>query len=149
MSKTKRIANSEALTKASMIIFEKPSLTVKSAAYDTDINNMVKGLAPFSQSSKTPFYIDERIFPDSLEQQFNVVQDALDAFDTLPPEIRAEFDNDPRVLASRLASGDREALITLGVIKDSSDKGLDEVAPQNGKRNQARSDDSPSGEDSQ
>lgn len=96
---------------------EKPSKTVRSQAYETDINNMVKGLTPFTQARRPGFYIDETIFPENYEAQFNAVLAAQDAFMALPPEVREEFHNDPAELAKALSDPKaQKRLQELGVI---------------------------------
>lgn len=97
--------------------FTKPSKTVRSQAYETDINNMVKGITPFTQDRRPSFYIDETILPQNYEAQFNAVLEAQNAFMKLPPEVREEFHNDPANLAKAL--GDPKAqdrLQELGII---------------------------------
>lgn len=98
--------------------FKKPSKTVRSQAYECDINNMVKGLTPFTQSRRPGFFIDETILPENYEAQFNAVLAAQDAFMKLPPEVREEFHNNPANLAKAL--GDPKAqkrLQELGIIE--------------------------------
>lgn len=103
--------------KRSLIVFRKPSKTVKSQGYEADINNMVKGLTPFTQSRRQPFYVDETIFPATYEQHFNQVLAAQDAFMSLPPDVREHFQNDPASLSAALADPKRQGeLRDLGVL---------------------------------
>lgn len=98
--------------------FDKPSRTVSSASYDTDLNRMVAGLVPFSQSRQS-FYIDETILPAGYEQALNLVLDAQEAFMQLPPNIRERFDNDPAALAKALGDPrQQEILRELGLLPE-------------------------------
>jgi hypothetical protein len=113
------------------------SLTVHSQAYDCDINNMVKGLVPFSQATRPAFFIDETNLPSSYEDQFNAVAAAQDAFLLLPPDVRQAFDNDPAVLAKALGDPSQtDRLVKLGVIPappPSAAKPSQKAPPKGGK----------------
>lgn len=101
--------------------FSKPSRTVKSQAYECDINNMVKGLTPFTQSRRQSFFIDETLLPLNYEEQFNAVLRAQDSFMLLPPDVRQVFKNDPAVLAEALSDPSQHArLVELGVLPSPS-----------------------------
>lgn len=98
--------------------FTKPSKTVRSQAYETDINNMVKGLVPFSQSRRKSFYIDETVLPSSYEEHYNAVADAQFAFMQLPPDIRERFANDPALLARAFGDPSQHAYLReLGLLE--------------------------------
>jgi len=100
------------------LVFTKPSRTVRSQAYEADINRMVKGQTPFTVSKRKPFYIDETVLPDYYEAAFNTVLAAQSAFMTLPPRIRQMFGNDPAQLSRALADPAlRHKLIELGIIQ--------------------------------
>lgn len=102
----------------SSVSFSKPSKTVRSQAYDADINNMVKGIVPFSQNRSQPYYIDETIFPQNYEAQFNAVLEAQDAFMQLPPDVREYFGNDPAQLVAALGDPSRSTeLVDLGLLE--------------------------------
>jgi phage internal scaffolding protein len=104
------------MTRKVQLKFTKPSKTVKSAAYEADINNMVSGKTPWTQS-KSAFYIDETILPESYEEAFNMVREAQDAFMSLPPQIRAQFANDPARLSKALSDpSQHDALRELGIL---------------------------------
>lgn len=97
--------------------FLKPSRTVSSEAYNHDINAMVAGQVPFTQSRRKPFYIDETVLPPSYEEAFNLVRRANDFFMLLPPEVREVFRNDPAVLSEALGDPKRQdELRKLGVL---------------------------------
>lgn len=99
-------------------VFTKPSRTVRSQAYETDINNMVKGLTPFTQRKRPGFFVDETNLPLNYEAQFNAIQEAHEAFMLLPPEIRELFGNDPANLSRALGDPSNHAkLRELGIIK--------------------------------
>lgn len=120
MSKTVNIIDPHAKARArkGRLMFEKPGRTIHSQSYETDINNMVKGLTPFTQARRPAFFIDETILPLNYEQHFNAVIQAQDAFMLLPPDVRQKFDNDPAVLADALADPSRhQELRDLGVIQ--------------------------------
>lgn len=98
-------------------IFTKPSKTVRSQAYETDLNRMVQGLTPFTQHKQPGYYIDETLLPLNYEDQFNMLQDAQAAFMQLPPDVRERFHNNPAILARALGDPrQQEALRELGVI---------------------------------
>lgn len=100
------------------IVFEDVSLTHHSQAYETDINNMVKGAVPWSIRQKSPFFIDETLLPDNYEELHNLIQSAQQQFMLLPPEIRARFQNDPAKLAQALGDPRRhQELVDLGLIQ--------------------------------
>lgn len=103
--------------KRTKLIFTEPSKAINSQAYETDINNMVMGLTPFTQSRRPAYYIDETILPASYEEQFNAVLAAQEAFMMLPPEVRERFDNDPAELSKALGNPAlQKELEELGVI---------------------------------
>lgn len=110
---------------------EDPSLAVHSQAYETDINNMVKGLTPFTQSRRRMFYIDETILPLNYEAQYNAVIQAQDAFMELPPQVREMFKNDPALLAAALGDPSQvKRLVELGIMNP--DKLPDPAKPSPG-----------------
>lgn len=99
------------------IVFTEPSRTVNSQAYEADINNMVAGLTPFTQSKRGSYYINETDLPQNYEDHFNAVLAAQDTFMQLPPDVRERFGNDPAALAAALADPSRRReLEDLGVI---------------------------------
>lgn len=109
--------HAKARTRRGALYFTKPSKTVRSQAYETDINNMVKGLTPFTQARRPGYYIDETILPLNYEAQFNAVLQAQEAFMKLPPDIRSAYDNDPAKLASALSDPSRQDdLRRLGIL---------------------------------
>lgn len=109
--------HAKARARVGALVCKDPSRAVHSQSYDTDINNMVKGLVPFTQARRPGFYIDETILPASYEEQFNNVLQAQDAFMLLPPDVREKFSNDPAELAAALADPSRQQeLRDLGVI---------------------------------
>lgn len=109
--------HAKARARVGALRFTKSSKTVRSQAYECDINNMVKGITPFTQARRPGFYIDETILPPNYEAQFNAVLEAQEAFMLLPPEVRAEFHNDPALLAKALGDpAAQKRLQELGII---------------------------------
>jgi len=109
--------HASARSRSGALTFSKPSKTVRSQAYETDINNMVKGLTPFTQSRRPGFFIDETILPQNYEAQFNAVLAAQNAFMQLPPDIREEFHNDPAELSRALGNpAAQKRLQELGIV---------------------------------
>lgn len=107
----------KARSRATAMIFRKPSKTARSQAYECDINNMVKGLTPFTQAKRPGFYIDDTVLPQNYEEQFNAVLEAQEAFMLLPPDVREQFHNDPAKLARALSDpSQHEALRALGIL---------------------------------
>lgn len=103
--------------------FTKPSRTVSSEAYNHDINAMIAGKVPFTQSRRQPFYIDETVLPESFEAARDLVLSAQGAFMRLAPEIREKFANDPALLARALADPRNHAALTeMGVLEPQSAK---------------------------
>jgi len=109
--------NSRARLLRSALHFSKPSRTVRSVADETDINRMVAGLTPFTAAARSPFFIDETVFPSTLEDHYNNLDSAHDAFMALPPAVREAFGNDPAVLAKALGDPSQaQRLIDFGLI---------------------------------
>lgn len=109
--------HAKARARKGALVFKQSSRTIKSQAYETDINNMVKGITPFTQRIRPGFYIDETILPYNYEAQFNAVLQAQEAFMLLPPDVRSKFDNDPALLADALGDFSRhDELRSLGVL---------------------------------
>jgi len=117
MSKLEINPHAKARRRVGALKCVRPSKTVRSQAFETDINNMVKGLTPFTQHRRPAFFIDETILPQDYLQQFNAVLAAQDAFMLLPPDVREKFHNDPAELAGALGDPSRQdELRELGVI---------------------------------
>lgn len=73
------------------------SLTQQSFGYETDINNIVKGMVPTTVNNKQPLF-GVKIDPNSYTEALNVIADAKSKFEELPSHVRQEFDNDPHKL---------------------------------------------------
>lgn len=130
---TLRDPHAKARARKGALLFPNPSKTVKSQAYETDINNMVMGLTPFTQLRRPAFYIDETILPASYEDQFNQVLAAQDAFMTLPPDVREKFHNNPAELAQALGDHRRQdELRELGVIAPATPPTPEQPDPSTG-----------------
>lgn len=109
--------NSPINTLKSALFCEDPSRTVHSVADDTDINRMVTGATPFTLDRRPSFFIDETVFPETLEQHVDNMNRAWDAFMELPAKTREAFDNDPVKLAQALGDPSQvDRLRELGVI---------------------------------
>jgi len=111
-------------------MFTKPSRTVRSQAYDCNINNMVAGKVPFTQTRRQPFYLDETVLPSNYEEQFNAVLAVQEAFMSLPPDTRQVFQNDPGRLIAALDDPSRqEQLRSLGILPPVKKVEVDPQAP--------------------
>lgn len=114
---TKADPHAKARRRLGALKCEKPSKTVRSQAYETDINNMVKGLTPFTQQRRPAFFIDETVLPPDYVSHFNAVLQAQEAFMGLPPEVRELFHNDPAELAEALSDPrNHKRLQELGIL---------------------------------
>lgn len=76
-----------------------PSLTRQDMAAECDINTIMAtysatGMLP-AGSAGVPYYADFTAMPSDLGGALSLMQDAEDAFMTLPALVRKEFDNDP------------------------------------------------------
>ncbi|WGL31140.1 internal scaffolding protein [Dipodfec virus UOA04_Rod_742] len=81
------------------IIFNEPSLTEQSFAYETDINNIVKCQVQSSLPANNNTPVFDKVFsPNAYIDALNIVSDAKSKFESLPSYIRAEFDNNPQKL---------------------------------------------------
>lgn len=97
-----------------------PSRTKQSFAKDCDINNII---ASWSKSGElnhvnlgTPQYGDFSNADDYLTARNNV-SNALESFDLLPSEIRAQMGNDPAVLLDFIADpSNHEEAVQLGLL---------------------------------
>lgn len=98
-----------------------PQLTDQSYAQSCDINNIMAqyaktGMLPLQQNAQ-PSYIDNTMIPN-LEEAFNIVKLASEAFYELPAYIRRQMDNDPAMLEIFVSNPENEdVLIKYGVLK--------------------------------
>ncbi len=96
---------------------DKPSKTQQSFGFETDINNIVKGMIAPSYNQKTPLF-NQVVAPDAYENALNVIADANSRFEELPSHIRAEFGNDPKKLLAFIDNPDNyEKAVKLGLIE--------------------------------
>ena len=73
----------------------------------TKIENILKAVALGDYSAlKTvePVYIDATTFPKTLMEAQNIVVKAKQQFETFPPEVREQFDNDPEKYCSMMGT---------------------------------------------
>lgn len=88
--------------------FSEPNLTDQSMKDACDINIMMKNFIQsgnFPEPTIIPNYIDCTSIP-SLENAYNRVRTASEAFANLPAEVRKLMDNDPSKMESVLANPD-------------------------------------------
>lgn len=96
-----------------------PLITDQSGAKEADINNIMSqytkhGMLP--QTSNLGEYLDNSNLP-SLEQAYDIVRNATDAFLTLPPVIRKLMDNDPSQLENFISdANNRDLLVKHGIL---------------------------------
>lgn len=97
-------------------------ITDQSYKQASDINNIMKqyektGMLPY-QTTIPGTYTDNSLIPD-LETAFEIANRALDAFDSLPPEVRRLMDNDPTQLESFIQNDENIAILKKhGIIVD-------------------------------
>lgn len=108
------ITNHHELREDCSIDCSEPVLTDQSYKNACDINvimaNYVKtGMLPQTNSAE-PRYVDNTLVP-SLEVAHNIVKQAQEAFETLPPYIRKLIDNDPSKLESFIADPENSHLL--------------------------------------
>lgn len=77
-----------------------PSMTRQEFAADCDINVLMdryqnEDIGAIMRRSTEPVYVDFYDMPSDLMGTLQLVQDAENAFMTLPAQVRREFDNDP------------------------------------------------------
>lgn len=78
------------------------------------VHRMKKGISPPSwMTSRTPRFGDFSDMPQSLMESFAIVQNAREAFESLPLEFRRALDHDPR----NLDRAPRELYEQFGLIK--------------------------------
>lgn len=97
-----------------------PSLTRQDMAEECDINTIMSkyeatGILP-SVDGRTPYYADFTTMPTDLRGAMSMMQDAEDAFMSLPAKVRKEFENDPVLFAEFAADPEhREFLVEHGL----------------------------------
>lgn len=77
---------------------EGPSMTRQEFADECDINKLMEryeGAGGLPPPPGTAFYLDAADLPDNYMDVMNIMNDAGNAFMTLPAKVRKEFDNDP------------------------------------------------------
>lgn len=99
------------------IDFVEPSLTEQQFGYETDINNIVKGLVPPSENGKQPLF-NVKVDANQFDEALNVIANARSQFELLPSDIRTEFDNDPRKLINFIQNDKNyDRAVELGLIE--------------------------------
>lgn len=91
-----------------------PQLTDQSYKNQCDINIIMEqykktGLLP-QQTTLQPKYTDNTIIP-TLEDAFNITNAAIDAFNSLPPDIRRLMDNNPAQLELFIQNPENEYVL--------------------------------------
>lgn len=101
-----------------------PSMTKQSFKEECDINNIVKRfeltgvIDHLNQKAREGVYTD---LPDPLDFQgaLELVREAQDAFNSLPADIRARFQNDPEAFLSFTSDpSNQDEMIKLGLAVD-------------------------------
>jgi len=110
----KSITNHHELRQRSSLDCSSPQITDQSYKNACDINNIMAnyvktGMLPQTNSSE-PRYVDNTLIP-SLEIAHNVIKQAQDAFQALPPYIRKLMDNDPSKLESFISDPENTHLL--------------------------------------
>lgn len=109
----------DAVSLASGLACEDPSLARQSEAEDADINTIVKrfGLTgELPPNFRPPTFADFEGVVD-FHTAMNAVRDAGERFMAMPPELRARFDNDPQRLIAFLGDeSNRQAAVDLGLL---------------------------------
>lgn len=104
---------------------EQPSLTQQSATVDCDLNVLVKRFG-IDKGPLPVVPVDPRFYGDFDDQldlgtAMTRVAEARDRFMTLPPDVRAEFNNDPAELWLFVNDpANVEAAVEMGLLKRSS-----------------------------
>lgn len=101
---------------------KEPSMTKQSFKEECDINNIIRefgvtGIATHVRQNEG-LYVD---LPDPLDYQqaIDLARGARTAFDALPAQVRARFENDPEQFLSFMADpSNQEEMIKLGLAKD-------------------------------
>lgn len=93
------------------IVFSEPSLTRQEFADECDINQLMKRYETFGgtinglpNNSVEPMYIDFAEMPDTLMGYMAFMDEAQNAFMTLPASIRKEFDNNAHAFVDYAAN---------------------------------------------
>lgn len=93
------------------------SRTQQQFGYETDINNIVKGMVPTNFNSKTPLF-GSTFDPSAYENAVNIVADAMSKFESLPSDLRHRFNNDPKQLLAFVNNpANKDECIKLGFLK--------------------------------
>lgn len=94
-------------------VSEKPSLTVQSFGYETDINNIVQGCgSSFPSRQIQPQTEIGHFKPGQYEEAMMIAANARSQFEELPSDVRLKFNNDPGQLINFLndSKNDDEAV---------------------------------------
>ena len=122
--------------------FAKPSLTQQQFKDECDLESLlashnITGILGLAQRSPSePLYADVSDVPDFHESQNHTAR-ATEYFYSLPSNVRSQFGNSLSKFLSALADPSaREALVSLGVLKENADKAQDRpsgASPDSGK----------------
>lgn len=98
-----------------------PSLTVQADADDCDINNIMDKYVRYGTlpnvETREPIYADATTLPCDYLEALTIVNNAQDAFNSLPSNVRKEFNNNPSELLEFINdSNNYEKAIELGLI---------------------------------
>lgn len=99
--------------------FEQPSMTDRSFKDECDINNIVERCirTGFPPDPGTGQYADYSSMPATLQEAFDMIDDAGEKFAALPSETRKAFDNDPlQFLLSFQDPAKKDLLVAHGLI---------------------------------
>ena len=98
------------------VLIDAPTLTDQTFADECDIHHILSNFgttglvdSPGARDPETLQYGDTTLLPD-FETACNLVSAVNSEFDALPSKIRAEFNNDPRVLLDALGSTDENTV---------------------------------------
>lgn len=101
------------------LTFDQPSMTDRSFKDECDINKIVEICmrTGFPDPPDTLQYADFSNMPGSLQEAFDMIDDAGDKFAALPSDVRKAFDNDPlQFLLSFQDPAKKDLLVAHGLI---------------------------------
>lgn len=110
--------------KESELIFNDESLTQQQFAEDCNINNIIDKyiktggyIEPFLLNNKEPVYGDITQVQD-LAVSLQIINDAQEAFNTLPAKVREAFDNNPLALLEFVSNSENyDKAVALGLVE--------------------------------
>lgn len=117
-------------SKSSKLVCTEKEITIQSAANNTNINNIIRkayktGMIPVT--ARQPMFADFSAITDYTEAQIRV-QEAKEAFMTLPADLRLKHGNNPAQFIQWAEGASQAELIEAGILEN-PDKQPNTVAP--------------------